>query len=574
MRRIFVTAFVIVAAAGGAILAAGSRSDNADGKTYWVQLDNAFGLVKGADLKVGGVKAGRIAGFAIDRRARKAKVKIDVTEPGFNSFRSDVFCESKPQSLIGEYFLDCQPGKARKEIPDGGTIPVARTASTIPPDLVNNILRLPYRQRLRIILMELGAGVAGRAGDLNEAIRRAVPALRETDRVLAMLAEQNQTLKQLITNGDTVITALAKGRSEVGRFVTEANDASTASAERAADISATWNRFPGFLRELRPTMAALGDVADEQTPALRNLSAAAPQLERFFGNLGPFSDASRPAVRTLGDASVAGRRTIRSIGPTIDLLRSFSLKTPELAKNLAIVLEWLDSRDHAVEKDPRSPGGQGYTGLEALLQYVFDQSQAINVFDQNGFLLKASLFTSQECGPYADAKAVKEKPSLLKDCSGVIGPNQPGITTPDVGTKPIGGSDLPPLTDTPATARTAPDKRTPADGKPRVPVSRPTKDKGKRTPARRPASRPTTGGGGATKPGPASGGGGAKTPPLPAKEVEQIVQQVLDGKLPPSALPPQVQNLPGLQGIAGQPTGGQGGGRQGNDQILDYLLGP
>jgi ABC-type transporter Mla subunit MlaD len=569
MRRIFITALVIVGAAGAAFLAVGGGGDNADGKTYWVQLDNAFGLVEGADLKVGGVKAGKIAGFGVDEKARKAKVKIEVTEPGFNSFRSDVFCESKPQSLIGEYFLDCQPGKARKEIPDGGTIPVSRTASTIPPDLVNNILRLPYRQRLRIILMELGAGVAGRAPDLNEAIRRAVPALRETDKVLAILAEENQTLKNLVTNGDRVITALANGRSEVGRFVVEANNASTASAERADDIAATWNRFPTFLRELRPTMAALGEVADEQTPALRNLAAAAPQLERFFGNLGPFSDASRPAIRSLGQASVQGRRTIRAAGPTVDLLRGFSLKAPELAKNLAIILEWLDSRDHAVEKDPRSPGGQGYTGLEALLQYVFDQSQSINVFDQNGFLLKASLFTSEECGPYSDAKRVKENPELLKDCSGVIGPNQPGITTPDVGTKPIGGSDLPPVTEEPS-SRSEPDARTPRDEEPRIPVSNPGKDTGRggRKPAR---TRPARG-----KPAPTRDGGGRRPGgKLPAKEVEEIVQQVVNGKLPPSALPPEVQNLPGFGGLASQ-TGaqaGQGSGQQ-NDQLIDYLLGP
>jgi ABC-type transporter Mla subunit MlaD len=565
VKRIFLTAFVVVAAVGGAVLAGGvGGGDSADGKTYWIQLDNAFGLVEGADLKVGGVKAGKIAGFEVDRRARKAKVKIELTESGFNSFRTDVFCESKPQSLIGEYFLDCQPGKARKEIPDGGTIPVTRTASTIPPDLVNNILRLPYRQRLRIILMELGAGVAGTAPELNEAIRRAVPALRETDKVLAILAEQNQTLKNLVTNGDRVITALANGRDEVGRFVVEANNASTASAARAADISATWNLFPGFLRELRPTMAALGQVADEQTPALRNLAAAAPQLERFFGNLGPFSDASRPAIRSLGDASVAGRRTIASIGPTIDLLRAFSLKAPELSKNLAIVLEWLDDRDKAIEKDPRSPGGQGYTGLEALLQYVFDQSQAINVFDQNGFLLKASLFTSEECGPYSDAKRLKEDPKLLADCSGVIGPNQPGITTPDVGTKPIGGSDLPPISGG-GSARTKPDTRTPADETPRVPVSDKGKDKGRKD--RGKPRAPARGGG---KPGPSRGGG--KRPPLPAKEVEQIVQQVLQGKLPPTALPPEVQNLPGLGGIAGQPAA-PGVGQQ-NDQLLDYLMGP
>ncbi|MEA2425513.1 MAG: hypothetical protein QOH13_1923, partial [Thermoleophilaceae bacterium] len=518
------------------------------------------------DLKVGGVKAGKIAGFKVDRKARKALVKVEVTETGFNSFRSDVFCESKPQSLIGEYFLDCQPGTARKEIQDGATIPVNRTASTIPPDLVNNILRLPYRQRLRIILMELGAGVAGRAVDLNEAIRRAVPALRETDKVLAILAQQNQTLKNLITNGDTVITALANGRSEVGRFVVEANNASTASAERGSDIALTFNRFPGFLRELRPTMAALGKVADEQTPALRDLTAAAPQLERFFGNLGPFSDASRPAIRSLGDASVAGRRTIRSAGPTIDLLRRFSLQTPELAKNLGIILRWLDSRDHAVEKDPRSPGGQGYTGLEALLQYVFDQGQAINVFDQNGFLLKASLFTSEECGPYSDAKRVKANPKLLQDCSGIIGPNQPGVTTPDVGTKPIGGSDLPPVQPGGASTRSTPGSGAPADQKaPRVPVSNPGKDKGKpgRSPARRRPARNTT------KPAPSRGGG--KGPARrPTKEVEQIVQQVLDGKLPPSALPPEVQNLPGLSGVAGQ----SGGGQQNDNQLLDYLMGP
>ena len=76
MKRVFVTAFVVVGAVGAGIFAAGGGGDsNADGKTYWVQLDNAFGLVEGADLKVGGVKAGKIAGFEVDRTARKAKVR-------------------------------------------------------------------------------------------------------------------------------------------------------------------------------------------------------------------------------------------------------------------------------------------------------------------------------------------------------------------------------------------------------------------------------------------------------------------------------------------------------------------
>ena len=57
-------------------------------------------------------------------------------------------------------------------------------------------------------------------------------------------------------------------------------------------------------------------------------------------------------------------------------LNKFAVPTPELAKNLNIVLQHLDDRAYAVEKDPRSPGGQGYTGLEALLNYVFYQATA------------------------------------------------------------------------------------------------------------------------------------------------------------------------------------------------------
>jgi hypothetical protein len=87
-----------------------------------------------------------------------------------------------------------------------------------------------------------------------------------------------------------------------------------------------------------------------------------------------------------------------------------------------------------VEKDPRSPGGQGYTGMEALLQYVFDQAMAINTFDSNGYMLKVNLFAS-ECSDYQNLQSLKEKlkedPSFYARCAAILGPHQPGITQPD-----------------------------------------------------------------------------------------------------------------------------------------------
>ena len=112
-------------------------------------------------------------------------------------------------------------------------------------------MRRPYRERLGIILNELGAGVGGRATDIQETVRRAVPALRETDRVLAILAEQNQVLGNLTRDADAVIGDLADNRKDVGRFVTETRQTASASAERRAEIAASLRRLPDLPRRAR-----------------------------------------------------------------------------------------------------------------------------------------------------------------------------------------------------------------------------------------------------------------------------------------------------------------------------------
>jgi virulence factor Mce-like protein len=434
VRRLLIVAILLAATVAGVAVASGGGTGGREGDRYTLELDNAFGIVDGADVKVAGVRAGRVTGMRVDRRSKRALIDFELTEKGFGSLRSDVFCETRPQSLIGEYFVDCRPGTSPRALEPGATIPVEQTASTIPIDLINNIMRRPYRERLGILLDELGAGVGGRAGDIQATLRRAVPALRETDRVLAILAEQNQVLANLTRNADTVIGDLAANRKDVGRFVTETRQTAAASARRRAEIAASLQRLPGFLRELQPTMAKLGAAADAQTPALADLNASAGQLEQLLVNLKPFAEASRENLDSLAETGKDGRPALTAAKPTIAELDRFSTDAPELANNLAIVLDDLDDRERAVEKDPRSPGGQGYTGFEALLQYVFDQAMAINAFDSNGYMLKVNLFLSK-CSQYQNPASLREKlkedPGFYRDCAAILGPNQPGITQPD-----------------------------------------------------------------------------------------------------------------------------------------------
>jgi virulence factor Mce-like protein len=571
VTRALAIAAVLVAAGAFVLLTTGAGGDRRG--TYEVELDNAFGLIEGGDLKVAGVRAGQITKIRLDRRTKHALVGIRIDREGFGSLRRDVRCESRPQSLIGEYFLDCLPGTARERLRPGARIPVAQTASTIAPDLVNDILREPERERLRIIISELGAGVAGRGPELNAAIRRAIPALRETDRVLRLLGEQNQVLADLAVNADRVVGDLAANRKDVGRFVTEAGATAQASAERRQELAAGFQRLPGFLEELGPTMRSLGEVADRQTPALQNLDASSQRLERFLDLLAPFAEASRPAIRSLGQAAVTGDRAVKNAAPTVSLLDGVARGTPEVAKDLAIILEHLDDRENAVEADPRSPGGKGYTGFEALLQYVYDQTLSTSIYDQNSHIFKVALFTSA-CSDYADRKRLEDHPELEGQCASRLGPSQPGITMPDVTRFDDPRSDTnrevsKRRADPPKAPNLPPLPRPAAPKTPEAPKLPPVE------PAPAPPKLPGVG-----------GGGGVKTPPVPKVPPAPKLPDVPIPALPPlpsvPGVPPppgqpggppppvDVPSVPGATGTSAAPPGGE----QQNQQLLDYLLRP
>src|SRR4051812_8305846 len=428
MRRLL--AIVLVAAAGAGLWAVLPAKGD-DKSHYWVQLDNAFGLVDGGDVKVAGVRAGTITDLKLDRRRMRALIGIEVTRGGFGDLRTDTFCEAKAQSLIGEYFLDCDPGKAPQRLPQGGTVTVDHTGSTIPVDLVTNIYRRPYRERFSIIFQELGAGLAARGPDLNATIRRANPALREVDKVLAILAAQRRVIRDLYRDADRVVGRLATNRRDVGRFVEEARDTARTVAGRDTQLRAQYRTFPTFLREFRPTIRLLGEAASRQAPALRTLRSNAGFLQRFLATLGPFAEVSQPAFRSLAGAARSARTPVRAARPRIAELRAFAKPPPQGATNPAITLEHLGDPRFAVEKDARAGHGPngGYSGLEAFLRYFFAQSQAINLFDANSYFLKVTAFLDRPCANYADATTTKDK--ALEHCHAWLGPNQPGITSPD-----------------------------------------------------------------------------------------------------------------------------------------------
>src|SRR4051794_15456535 len=449
MRRV-ATGLMLVALAVGAAVTTGANgtggSTKGQGKTYKIQFDNAFGLTTGGDLKIGGVRAGKTSGFDLKKISNGryvAEVTGEITVPGISGFHKDASCEIRPQSLIGEYFVDCQPGSSPDMLPSGGTVPVKQTVSTIPPDLMQNVMRRPYRERFRLIVAELGTGLAGRPDDLSQVLHRAVPGLRETTKVLRILGRQNAVIKNFITNSDTVVAELEAKKRDVSHWVKAAGRTAEISATRQAALREQWKQFPRFLAELQPTMAQLGALADEQTPLLRQVRQTTPQLKQFFADLGPFSKASQPSIRTLAQASTIGNKAFKDTKDEIDELKATAVNAPSASKQTRQFLQSFDARNRAIEPDarakesaPEAPDptaykdGDGFTGFESIFNYAYWQTLALNPFDQIGHLLRVTLFAGP-CSAFQTGPVDESNKDLFAKCNSWLGPTQPGVTTAD-----------------------------------------------------------------------------------------------------------------------------------------------
>ena len=361
-------------------------------------FENAFSVIPGEDVKIAGVKVGKVDSLDVTPD-QKAAVVLRIDRAGFKDFRRDAECTIRPQSLIGEKFVECTPTQPRPDgtpappslprIPRGEgkgqyLLPVTQTSKPVDLDLIANVMRLPEQQRLSIVLNELGTAVAGRGPELRQAIRNADPALKETDKVLVILGDQNRVLEGLARDSDQIIAPLARDRASAAGFVQNASTVATAAASEDTALAQNIQKLPGFLRELRPTMVRLGSLSDQMTPVLSDLGAVAPDVNRLVRETGPFAAAADPALQRLGDATVVGRQALVKARPIVQDLGRFASAARPLSANLQSLTTSL-----------RDTGG-----IERALDYIFFQVAAINGFDSVGHYLRAGLLVNA-CSVYA-----------------------------------------------------------------------------------------------------------------------------------------------------------------------------
>ena len=287
---------------------------------------------------------------------------MKITDPGFQDFRSDASCLIRPQSLIGEKFVDCHP-----TLPRAPGSPPAAAAEADPlrparrrpvpaaageqqhqrrpgPDQ-RHPARCPTPSASGSSSTNSAPASPAAARTSKQSVKRANPVLRDVDRALrhpqrparpagpARLATRRQ-----------ILGPLSRERAHVAGFFANAGAAAQASSERGADLEASLRKFPAFLREFRLTMRSLQGFSDAATPVFTDLGKAAPSLTEATRELTPFSAASTVSLKSLGATGEVAGPILRDADPIVSKTtrtrpQSGAGPTTELANFLVSIKE-------------------------------------------------------------------------------------------------------------------------------------------------------------------------------------------------------------------------------------------
>lgn len=273
-----------------------ARTVSGDTKSYSAVFTDVLGLGPGDDVRMAGVRVGKVTGVEVEGR-NQAKVSFIVQDD--QSLYGNTKALVRYQNLIGQRYVALAPGDGgnHSQLPDGGTIPVERTEpsfdisgllngfqplfQTLQPEQVNNLSNT-FIQALQgdgVSLSSFITQAAGLAGDFERRDAILSDVITNLSGVMSGLAKRGGDLETLVTQTRALIGGLyQQGQSLQASTVQIAN--ATTSLVNMVD-------------QVQPKIAA---AQNSTTDALTLLIANGPKLDQaaidlpdILANVGKFT---------------------------------------------------------------------------------------------------------------------------------------------------------------------------------------------------------------------------------------------------------------------------------------------
>ena len=227
------------------------------------QVPDAAGLVRGNDVRIGGKRVGFVTTIAAKKDARgntyaALALTLDKTaEPIY----ADTGVTIRPRSPLGLKYVELNPRKTGRKLPQNGTLAIGRATPAVDLDQVLDTFDQATRRSLQLTVAGLGDGTAGRGVDVNQTLAAAPELLSRVNSVSANLADPRTALDGFVRGVDRTASQLATVTPQLGSLV------------QGADVTA------GALAGVRPQLEqVLGELPPTESTATQALAVATPVL--------------------------------------------------------------------------------------------------------------------------------------------------------------------------------------------------------------------------------------------------------------------------------------------------------
>jgi phospholipid/cholesterol/gamma-HCH transport system substrate-binding protein len=337
-------ASLVVAVIAVAVLMFGSGG----GETYVLHLQTANQLVKGNEVKVGGLPVGKITDISLSKD-NQANVKISVNDdfaPLHEGTSALVRVTSLPS--VANRYISLTPGPNNApEIPAGGVIDEDKTTNAVDLDQLFNTLDPKTRKGLQGVLQGFATWYAGQSENLGKSFKYLGPSLESFSQVMAELGRDQKAFTDLIVNGARAVSAIAERRDDLANLVTNGSAFARGFSKNSAELDRALAAFPATLRQgsttfttLRSALKDLNRLTNVSKPATKNLAPFLSDFADLFKEFQPAFEDFRYIVRNPGPANDATDQ-MRQI-PALERLAQTNTKNSIAAlKQSQSVIEFL-----------------------------------------------------------------------------------------------------------------------------------------------------------------------------------------------------------------------------------------
>jgi virulence factor Mce-like protein len=251
-----------------------------------VNVPNANALVKGNEVRIGGVRVGIVKSVVPEQKSNgdvyaELSLSLDKTaEP----LPVDSTVTIRPKSALGLKFLQVTPGDSSQGFEAGETIPLkAYTPEPVDIDQFFDMFDEPTRLAIRQNLAGFGNALAGRGPQLNEAIG-----------ALRRFAVSSQPVLRTIVEPSNNFAGFWRALENLSATVAPV-------AEANASLFVALDRtFAAFARVARPYIQ---ETIEKGPPTLDAVNADLPAVRPFFRSSARFFTALKPGAKALGETS-------------------------------------------------------------------------------------------------------------------------------------------------------------------------------------------------------------------------------------------------------------------------------